>query len=235
MPETIRTLRKELEQLRKNSALPYWRFTFAEFLLERAEESIAVGRSPEAQGLCERVRSWIAQSSSTETPEKSKKLARENEQWNLPWVVDGAARLRTELDRKKRLVPLPEREGFLRGLDTVERLVSEQQTVAARAELRAVRSGLIRRLQRSYRAWAALPLVRHSDGSIRPSARTMRAPSLYPIGPYNNQYALEEVLDLVGERDPIWVEDFIALYSDLQGSADRLGVSSEKAVRKAGS
>lgn len=230
--ESLQQLRRDLAQFRKVSPLPYWRLGFVEFMLNRAEECVAVGRLPEAEGLLKRVQMWLEQNqpraaSNAPSPETTREL-----QWDTPIIVANVERLRADLERKKRLVPAPEREAFQQGLQRVEHLLSEQKVRKARTELDAVRANLIRRLQRSYRARAqSIPLVRCADGVIRSSVRAARS-NLQPVGPYNNQRAIEDVFALVGERDPIWVEDFAELYTSLQGFVERLG-NPDKGIRKA--
>ena len=228
--EHLQQVRQELTQFRKVTPLPYWRLGFVEFLLERAGECVAVGRLPEAEGLLGRAQAWL---------EKHRPLPQEHAAVKSRVELSGDAslvesnlrRLRLDLQRKKHLVTAPEREAFSSGLRKVESLLSQDQVGKAKSELDTVRTSLIRRLQRSYRARAtAAPLVRSSDGVIRLASRSQRS-SLQPVGPYNNQRALEDVCALVGERDPIWVEDFVELFNSLQGYVERLGAT-DKNMRK---
>lgn len=229
--EQLQQLRRDLTQFRKVSSLPYWRLAFVEFLLNRVDECVAVGRLPEADGLCQRARHWLEQNQPKKTFGEHAPHDQREVQWDAPIVAANVARLRADLQRKKNLVPAPERESFHQGLKRVELLLADQKVGKARAELDTVRSSLIRRLQRSYRARAqAAPLVRNADGSIKPAVRPVRNP-LQPVGPYNNQRAVEDVFTLVGERDPIWVEDFLELYNNLQGYVARLG-NPDKNMRK---
>jgi len=230
--ERLALLRTGLDEFRKTSHLPYWRLGFVEFLLDRAGEFIAVGRLPEADGVLLRAQTWLERNQPSNPEVTASSKATDDPYWDAPIVAGNVERLRADLQRKKRLVPAPEREAFQQGLQRVEHLLSQRKVRKAREELAVVRTNLIRRLQRSYRARAhAQPLVRGADGVIKVSPRRERS-NLQPVGPYNNQRLLEDVVALVGERDPIWVEDFAELYSSLQGYVERLG-NPEKQVRKA--
>lgn len=233
MPHASRLsqLRQQLADFRKVSTLPYWRIAFAEFLLTRAEESLAVGRVPEAQGLMDRMAHWLQLNQPRRLDQAKPAIKESNASRYTVLIQANLDRLRETLIRKKHLVPAPERESFQQGLLRVERKLGDQKYSEARQELDSVRTQLIRRLQRSYRARAkATPLVREADGSIRNWVRPERN-HLLPVGPYNNQQTLGDVCQLVGERDPIWIEDFVELYSNLLGYVERLG-DPEKNARK---
>jgi hypothetical protein len=42
------------------------------------------------------------------------------------------------------------------------------------------------------------------------------------VGPYNALHTMEETFHVVGERDPIWIEDFLEIYNDLFRIVERL-------------
>lgn len=225
MRQRLADLRSAVADLRKSTALPYWRLGFVEFLLTRAEECLAVCRLPEAEGLAAKAENWLKQNRPTPANAGHAFAEGKDDGWDAPLIRANLDRVRGDLQRKRRLVPAPEREAFEQGLARVEKLLSEQRNRPARMELEQVRGNLIRRLQRSYRARAHVaPLVRAADGTVVPSVRVQRDP-LQPVGPYNNQRLLDDVTLLVGERDPIWVEDFVELYNNLRGYLERLGPS----------
>jgi hypothetical protein len=229
----IQKLRRDLTQFRKENSMPYWRLSYVEFLLERATECIAVKREPEAAGILKRIESWFVQNQPKSTTPNNKELQLQPTRLDVTLLESTVARVRSELQRKRQLVPGPDREAFENSLTRVEHLLDNGQVRKARSELENVRTNLIRRLQRSYRARShTAPLVRNSDGTVKPSVRVVRS-SVHPVGPYNNQRALEDVFDLVGERDPIWIEDFGELFHNLQGFVERLG-NPDKNMRKPG-
>jgi len=230
--EQLSQLRRDVAQFRKSTSLPYWRLGFVEFLLDRIADCIAVGRVPEADGLVLRVRSWLDKNQPRVQAASAVAGSTDEDAWDVPLIEANVIRLRADLQRKRQLVPAPERESFQQGLLKVEALLANRKVRKARAELDLVRANLIRRLQRSYRARAqSAPLVRYPDGAIRSSVRATRS-ALHPVGPYNNQRALEDVFSLVGERDPIWVEDFMELYSSLHGYVERLGTQDKGSAAK---
>jgi hypothetical protein len=51
------------------------------------------------------------------------------------------------------------------------------------------------------------------------------------VGLYNSQRTLDGSFALIGERDPIWVEDFLELYDNLVKITDRLAPVEKKKGR----
>ena len=48
MQERIESVRRTIDSIRKSGTLPHWRMVYADTLLERAEDYIAIDRVPEA-------------------------------------------------------------------------------------------------------------------------------------------------------------------------------------------
>jgi hypothetical protein len=48
------------------------------------------------------------------------------------------------------------------------------------------------------------------------------------VGLYNAQHTLEETLHIVGERDPIWIEDFLEIYNELFRIVEKLNPQEKK-------
>jgi hypothetical protein len=133
--------------------------------------------------------------------------------WNADMLRGIIAQIRNTLTEKKMLVPSTERDAITRRLDLVEKWIAESKILEAHQELLALRSALIARLRRSYRARLASSDYR--SGSFVQPAGTL-------VGPYNARHTLEETFQVVGERDPIWVEDFLDIYNDLFRIVERL-------------
>ncbi|HSQ43218.1 MAG TPA: hypothetical protein VLM37_13140 [Fibrobacteraceae bacterium] len=218
--ERIAELRQRVLDLRRKSTLPWWRLSYAEFLLDRAVEYIAVQREPETAGMLERVTRWLAQQESLVHAagyEDPQTRARQRfQRFRVEDLQRQLGELRADLTAKKYLIPRPERESLLARLDRTEGLLREGHGEEVKAELLAVRVAWIRRQTRSYRAWSIAQPFREN-----PRRRTPKV-SLHPSGPYNNRNNLEDLVTLVSERDPIWVEDFIEVYNNLFQYAERL-------------
>jgi len=232
MQKQLETLRQRLQDLRRVSALPYWRSSFADFLLERTQEYIAVGREPEAKGVMARVEAWLERQEATaRKPHGAGALAPQVklQLWRQQDLERVLARLRSELQARRALIPTPEREALITRLDRVEKALQKGHLEEAKGELNAVRVAWIRRLTRSYRAWSTQP---RSVGGFGMPARNVNARmALVPTGPYNTRRNIEDMMRLVGERDPIWVEDLMEVYHDLFQYVERLSDPDKKKRR----
>lgn len=221
------SLRERVHQLRRDSALPWWRSSYAVFLLDRAAEYESVGRSPELAATLQRVEHWLNQQESQVQESRAQQLAPRRKEiplWSSEHLRGLQTRLRQELQARRHLIPGPEREALLLRLERVERYLSTGQLSEARAELNTVRAAWVRRLTRSYRAWSTVPKMNGPMVVQTPAQRS----ALAPAGPYNSRRNLEDMLSLVGERDPIWVEDFLEVYNDLLQYAERLSDGDKK-------
>ena len=212
MQERIESIRRSIDSIRKSGTLPHWRMVYAERLLERAGDYVAIDREPEAGMVLDKLSRWV----STHEPKvKPEATVEKNPMvfWNAKMLSDMVERIRTTLAQKKMLVPSTERDAILRRMDTVCKWIEESKFLEAHDELLSLRSALIARLRRSYRARLASSDYR--SGSFVQPAGTL-------VGPYNARHTLEETFQVVGERDPIWVEDFLDIYNDLFRVVERL-------------
>lgn len=210
MQERLDTIRQNIDAIRKSGKLSHWRMVYAENLLNRAGEYLAVDRLPEAGRVAEKLERWI--NSHTPRVDKSERFS-ENPMvfWNADMLLAMSAKLKQTLLEKRQLVPSTERDSTIRRLTLVEGWIREGQLLQAHDELLALRTALIARLRRSFRArLLATDLYRG----------TVPAGSL--VGPYNALHTLEETFHVVGERDPIWIEDFLEIYNDLFRVVERL-------------
>ena len=213
MQERLETLRQSIDTIRKSAKVPHWRMVYADNLLNRAGEYLAVDRLPEAKRVADKLDRWIA----THTP-KLTESSRFGEQpiifWNESILKDIAERIKKTLADKRMLIPNTERETILRRLNVVECWISDGKFLLVHEELLSLRGALIARLRRSMRARVAAASA-YKQGNI-----ALPADSL--VGPYNARHTLEETFHVVGERDPIWIEDFLEIYNDLFRIVERL-------------
>lgn len=214
-------LKARVDALRKNGRLPYWRLSYAEFSLSRIGDYIAVRREGEALEMGRRLSSWL-DSHERELAKTEKPVPAKVPLWNSASIERGLDEIRKKLQAKNYLIPVAERISFANGMDRAKKLLSQSKCDAAYAELFSLRTQLVSRLHRSYRARAAMILYsRHAPGFGR-------SPKGEVVGPYNAERTLESALSLVGERDAIWVEDFFELYEALSQMTERLSPVEKK-------
>lgn len=211
MEGRLERARAQIEALRRAGTVAYWKLSFAENLQRRTGEYLALGMEAEAGETCARLESWLARHA-PKVPEKSRKpkpiLA-----FDANYLRRSVQEILATLEGKKRLIPAPERSFAKRKLESLDPLFEAGKLGLLHEEILSIRSSLITRLVRSYRARAAFrPQV---PGTVR------RAPSAN-VGIYNSRQTLETALSLIGERDPIWVEDCLALYSEIFRYAELL-------------
>lgn len=212
MQERLDTIRQNIDAIRKSGKLSHWRMVYAENLLNRAGEYLAVDRLPEAGRVAEKLERWI--NSHTPRVDKSERFS-ENPMvfWNADMLLAMSAKLKQTLLEKRQLVPSTERESTIRRLTLVEGWIREGKLLQAHDELLALRTALIARLRRSFRARLVATDLYRGTASV---------PAGSLVGPYNALHTLEETFHVVGERDPIWIEDFLEIYNDLFRVVERL-------------
>lgn len=218
MQERIESVRRTIDSIRKSGTLPHWRMVYADTLLERAEDYIAIDRAPEAGMVLDKLARWTE----THMPPEVDDSANDSAPivfWDAEMLRGIVEQVRSTLAKKKMLVPSTERDAITRRIEVVEKMIEESKLLEAHEELLSLRSALIARLRRSYRARIASSDYRH--GSFVQPAGSL-------VGPYNARHTLEETFQVVGERDPIWVEDFLDVYNDLFRIVERLAPQDKK-------
>lgn len=218
----LNELRTNLDSIRKSGKIAYWRLSYAENLFARAGEYVLVGREPEALETCSRLDKWLARHlpKISEKPREMPPIVA----FNAEYLKNVLASIRETLDKKRPLIPVPERESALRHLDMLGKMLERGELRRLHDETLALRGSLIARLKRSYRARSALLPLKNAF------KQTSALPPSAMIGLYNSQKTLENAFDLIGERDPIWVEDFLEVYSELFRYVETL--SPEKKTKK---
>lgn len=210
--EILAGLKQRIDAIRKSGKLPHWRMVYADALMNRAQEYVCVDRYPEAKLICDKLERWIK----THAPMASKNVADERPPmifWNAELLTKISKRIRTMLDAKKMLVPVTERDAILHRLDLVNQWIEKSEFLMAHDELLALRAALIARLRRSYRARIAASSI-YKGQYVQPAGAM--------VGLYNSLHTLEETFHIVGEHDPIWIEDFLEIYNDLFRVVERL-------------
>ena len=218
LTEKLSEIKASIDAIRKTGKLSHWRMVYADTLYTRAQEYVAVDRYPEAKLVAQKLDRWI----------QAHKLALETNKgdarppmifWNADLLNNIVKRIRSTLETKKMLVPSTERDSINRRLNIVDGWIQKGEYLVAHDELLALRSALIARLRRSYRARIVASSA-YSGGYVQPAGST--------VGLYNSLHTLEETFHIVGEHDPIWIEDFLEIYNDLFRIVDRLVAQDKK-------
>ena len=211
MQERLDTIRQNMDAIRKTGKLPHWRMVYADNLLSRAQDYLAIDRSPEAGIVLDKLDRWLSAHKVRENS-SSENAAAPMCFWGKNFLEKTIAQISETLATKGMLVPPMERESINRRLKSAEQAISESKFQEAYEELLALRSSLITRLRRSFRARISA-VTAYRSGTL---------PEGSLVGPYNAQHTLEETMHIVGERDPIWIEDCLEIYNELFRVVERL-------------
>jgi len=212
LTKKLSDIKQSIDAIRKSGKLSHWRMVYADTLYTRAQEYVAVERYPEACLVIQKLERWIK--AHKPAVEKNKDDVRPPMIfWNAELLNKIVARIRATLETKKMLVPSTERESINRRLNLVDSWIQKGEYLVAHDELLALRSALIARLRRSYRARVVASSV-YNGNYVQPTGSV--------VGLYNSLHTLEETFHIVGEHDPIWIEDFLEIYNDLFRIVDRL-------------
>ena len=212
LTEKLSEIKTSIDDIRKTGRLSHWRMVYADSLCTRAQEYMAVDRYPEAKLVAQKLERWIKAHEPalvTNTGDARPPMIF----WNADLLNSIVKRIRSTLAAKQMLVPSTERDSINRRLNIVEGWIQKGEFLVAHDELLALRSALIARLRRSYRARVVASSV-YSGGYVQPTGSM--------VGLYNSLHTLEETFHIVGEHDPIWIEDFLEIYNDLFRIVDRL-------------
>ena len=212
LTEKLSAIKESIDAIRKTGKLSHWRMVYADTLCTRAQEYVAVDRYPEAKLVAQKLERWIKAHEPalvTNTGDSKPPMIF----WNADLLRNIVGRIRSTLVAKQMLVPSTERDSINRRLNIVEDWIQKGEFLVAHDELLALRSALIARLRRSYRARVVASSV-YSGGYLQPAGSM--------VGLYNSLHTLEETFHIVGEHDPIWIEDFLEIYNDLFRIVDRL-------------
>ncbi len=211
MQARLDTIRQNMDAIRKTGKLPHWRIVYADNLLSRAQDYLAIGRTPEAGIVLDKLDRWISAHKVKEN-KAADNAAVPMCFWGKDFLEKTIAQIRETLATKGMLVPPMERESINRRLKAGTQSLADGKYQEAYEELLALRSSLITRLRRSFRARISAATA-YKSGTL---------PEGSLVGPYNAQHTLEETMHIVGERDPIWIEDFLEIYNELFRVVERL-------------
>ena len=213
MQQRIDSIRASIDAIRKSGFLPHWRMAYADSLLNRACEYLAVDRLPEAGLVLHKLSRWV----DSHMPPAGDSLRDSSPSiyiWNADMLRGAVESVRTLLQKKKMLVPSTERDAISRRLSEASKWIEEGRLSEAHAAILSLRSTLIARLRRSLRARLVASMDYRNGTLVQPSGSL--------VGLYNARHTLEEMFHVVGERDPIWVEDFLEIYNELFRVVERL-------------
>ena len=138
MQERLDSIRQNIDAIRKSGKLSHWRMVYAENLLNRAGEYVAVDRLPEASRVADKLERWIK--NHTPRVDKSDRFSESPMVfWNGDLLLSMSAKLKQTLLDKRQLVPATERDSTLRRLTLVEDWIREGKLLQAHDELLALR------------------------------------------------------------------------------------------------
>jgi hypothetical protein len=212
LTEKLSAIKESIDAIRKTGKISHWRMVYADTLCTRAQEYVAVDRYPEAKLVAQKLERWI-KAHEPALVTNSDDARPPMIFWNADLLNNIVTRIRSTLAAKQMLVPSTERDSINRRLNIVNEWIQKGEFLVAHDELLALRSALIARLRRSYRARVVASSV-YSGSFVQPTSSM--------VGLYNSLHTLEETFHIVGEHDPIWIEDFLEIYNDLFRIVDRL-------------
>jgi hypothetical protein len=208
---SIEDYKSRFIQFRKSAEMPHWKLSYAESMLQRAGEFHAVGQIQASQALLLRLDIWMQKHSEKSKDRNSlEHKAKGLSPWNEAGLQNEIGRIQNNLDTKRHLIPRPE---FLRFQDELLTAAKPSGGESLRSRLNQIRGRLISRLSKSFRARRVAPAFG------KPFAKSEGHSN---VGPYNNQRNYRETFRLIGERDPIWVEDAMELYNELLNFEQKL-------------
>ena len=212
LTEKLSDIKERIDAIRKTGKLSHWRMVYADTLYTRGQEYVAVDRYPEANLVIQKLDRWI-EAHEPALVTNAGDFRPPMIFWNAELLNKIVGRIRSTLLAKQMLVPSTERESINRRLNIVESWIQKGEFLVAHDELLALRSALIARLRRSYRARIVASSA-YGGSYVQPTSSM--------VGLYNSLHTLEETFHIVGEHDPIWIEDFLEIYNNLFRIVDRL-------------
>ena len=141
--------------------------------------------------------------------------------WTAEYLQKEISRLDNAFKQRRILLPIPERDGFLKQLSYAKKLLDNEEKEEAQGIIFEVRKLWLRRMLRSQRAWAR---VYKQQREPKTSFKVKGSAA----GPYNSILAVHQFTEIIGERDPIWVEDMLDLYNNLFNYQEKFGSFAKK-------
>jgi hypothetical protein len=213
----------KLDELQQHMQVPWWKLKYAKGLLARIDDFLQMGMQQEATVLISRLQLWMARHQATPNTQvvakQSVYVAEESfTHAGAEAFEKGVLQMHRQFKRYKQLIPRPERIVMQSDLDVLQQSVrglEERDVSELMHSLQSLRARFIQRLRRSLRA------VRSQPGTVEQQEFSLETPNKEkimmntPVGPYNNHKNFFQTLSVVGDRDPIWVEDFMQCYHHL--------------------
>ena len=206
--------RVALDIFHREYSVPWTRVRYAEALIDRAEELEAVGDDATLDVLEDRLMAWMERQKENAARDARNRASQEPDRrrfasaWGDGYLRREIAELRGRLERFARLFPREERRRFLSTLETIgARLESGAPKDQVAESLRALRLRVIARCFSSFKSLSGSEsLDRFLAGTGADGA----------VGPYNRHRTFAAAIGEIKATDPIWVGDFVELYSELR-------------------
>lgn len=206
--------RVALDIFHREYRVSWTRQRFAEALIDRAEELEAVGDDATLELLEDRLMAWMDRQKEIFARTADDRAMQEPDRgcfasaWSAEYLRRKIDELRGRLDRFARLFPREEHRRFASTLETIgARLESGAPKDQVAESLRALRLRVIARCASSFKSLSGSEsLDRFLAGTGADGA----------VGPYNRHRTFADAIGEIKATDPIWVGDFVELYSELR-------------------
>lgn len=203
---TIESLKARITELESENRLPWWKRVYADSILEKMTDFMAVKQNDSSKILGERLWKWLDKQSQyfSEKKEKSENLNFEGI-WKKESLQDDLERIRLRIENSKVLFPGFESSILEKEIKHISKLLSAEKLSEARTRLFRLREKVVSRIQRSLRA-------KRRTLQNSPTWESLRKNS---IGIYNSRRILQDVFAHVSSSDSLWIEDFLNAYGNL--------------------
>lgn len=227
----VNEAKTRLETLQQQRHLSWWQQRYGFSLLEKAEDFRLAGYEKEAGFCLERLEQWMNRHVPL-VADSAKNIAdsdpfSESLRSALLRNVENLSHL---LARKRLLIPRLERENLESELESFRsNMESASPDESDISSFQRLRTRVIQRLRRSLRAQDLVPVKGRRSAFQLPDSQNQIA-----IGPYNNRSNLLDTFRMVGEQDPIWVEDLMECYHRLMKFEEKISsaIPANRTTRK---
>jgi len=227
----INEAKSKLESLQQQRRLSWWQQRYGFSLLEKMEDFRLAGWEKEAELCMERLEQWLSRHAPAADDVGERIQSRdpfsESIRSGLLRNVENLTRL---LTRKRLLIPRLERENLEAELDAFRsNMESGNPDESDISSFQRLRTRVIQRIRRSLRAQDLVPVKGRRSAFQLPESQNQIV-----IGPYNNRSNLLNTFRMVGEQDPIWVEDLMECYHRLMKFEEKISsaIPANRTTRK---
>lgn len=208
--------REKLQKFQVENQIPWWKFSYAESLLNKAFDFFDVNQDQLGLQVLNRLESWMHshQKSVQEQDDSPQEWAPFSGLWSQELLEEQLQILEGKISAYQALIPKVELEGFRHRLGQLQ-LVNQSGELEL-SDIRNLRVQLIDRVRQSLGTMGDLKFLKE---------KVKNELHVETIGPYNNKYNFTEAFNILSSSDPIWAGDFLELYNSLFGLEDKVASS----------